>query len=283
MTDLISSPQNPRIKAVAALRESRARRESGRILIDGYREVERAIDAGVVIDEAYHCDSNADESDGAGAGAGAMGDAKAGEADAAPRLLARLRDSGALVTRVAPRVFEKIGYGDRTEGIVAIADRPRRALGDLKFDGQPLVAIIEGLEKPGNIGAILRSADAAGVAAVIVTDPASDPYGPNAIRASTGAIFTVPLVESTRDETREWLVARAMQIVAASPDADRVYTDFDFARPTAIVLGSEARGLSEAWRVEVAGARVPMKGRADSLNVSVTAALFFFEVLRQRM
>lgn len=271
MTDIITSPQNPRIKAVASLRESRVRRETGRILIDGIREIERAVRAGVDIDEVYFCDELPASS-------------KSGndEAESLAALTAQLREGGSLVTRVTTRVFEKIGYGDRTTGAVAIAERPQRRFEDLKFTRSPLVVVIEGLEKPGNVGAILRSADAAGVAAVIATDPASDPYGPNAIRASTGTIFSVPLVESSRDETRGWLVRQQMKIVAASPHATTTYTSLDFTGPTAIVLGSEAHGLSESWQVEVIATKVPMMGMADSLNVSVTAALIFYEALRQR-
>lgn len=263
MTDIITSPQNPRIKAVAELREARARRESGLILIDGVREIGRAVDAGVELQDAYVCDELA-------------------RSDSAREVAARLRESGVAVTAVSSRVYEKIAYGERGDGVVVVAQRPRRGLGDAKVTSMSLVAVIDGLEKPGNIGAIARSADGAGVSAIVVTDPACDAFGPNAIRASTGVIFSLPVIEASQRETAAWLVSGGFQIVAARPDAETLCTAVDYRKPTAIVLGSESMGLSSAWSEGVLAARVPMKGRADSLNVSVTAALFFYEALRQR-
>lgn len=263
MTDAITSTKNPQIKAVLNLRDARTRRETGLILIDGLREIERALDAGVVVEEAYaHMQKL--------------------QAPTAQAILRRIREAGARLVTISDRVLEKIAYGDRGDGLVVVARRPSIGLSDIDTDQFAMVAVIEGLEKPGNIGAIVRSADGAGVCAVIVTEAAADPYGPNSIRASTGTIFSTKLVEATFDATRDWCAEHALQIVAATPHASLDYHDLDFRHPTAVVLGSEARGLTQRWGDRATGARVPMCGRADSLNVSVTAALFFYEALRQR-
>jgi TrmH family RNA methyltransferase len=260
--EIIRSLQNPRVKAVVRMRRGRGRSE--RILIDGRREIRRALEGGVRIGEVYYC-----------------GDLLSG--DDREGILRPAGEQGAELTEVSEAVLAKISYGDRVEGMLAVGDRPRRVLSDLQLSGCPLVAIVEGLEKPGNLGAILRSADAAGVEAVLVADAVTDAYGPNVIRSSLGTIFCVPVVEVSAGDAIEWLVGRGMRIVAADPSVGSVYTRVDFSGPVAVVLGSEAGGLSRAWAREgVIRAGIPMTGRADSLNVSITAALFFFEALRQR-
>ncbi|MBX3394668.1 MAG: RNA methyltransferase [Phycisphaerae bacterium] len=263
MTDAITSTRNPRIKEVTDLRDARTRRETGLILIDGLREIQRAIDSGVVIEEAFVHQPKL-------------------QTPAGQAVLHRLREIGARLVTISDRVLEKIAYGERGDGLVVVARRPSHSLEQIDLGNSALVAVIEGLEKPGNIGAIVRSADGAGVRAVIVTEAAADPYGPNAIRASTGTIFSTRLVEATFDSTRDWCAEQGLQIVAATPHASRSYHELDYGHPTAVVLGSEARGLTQRWGDRAIGARVPMCGRADSLNVSVTAALFFYEALRQR-
>lgn len=184
---------------------------------------------------------------------------------------------------VSPDVFAKIAFGDREDGIIAVAETPRTGLSELQLSAEPLVAVLEGIEKPGNVGAILRSADAAGVEAVIVADGRTDLYNPNTIRASLGTVFRRNICESTAADTIDWLREKKLAIVAARPDASTVYTDANLRGGVAIVLGSEATGLSDAWTS--AGAtpvRLPMHGLADSLNVSTTAAVLFYEALRQR-
>jgi TrmH family RNA methyltransferase len=184
---------------------------------------------------------------------------------------------------VSPGVYAKLAFGEREDGIVVVAETPRRGLGDHRLPAKPLVAVLEGIEKPGNLGAILRSADAAGVDAVIVADCRTDLYNPNTIRASLGTVFRQNVCAATTEDTIGWLRQLRLSIVAARPDADAVYTDADFRDGAAIVLGSEAQGLSEAWRAEnVAAVRLPMHGLADSLNVSTTSAVLFYEALRQR-
>ncbi len=259
----ITSAANPRVKAAAALREPRSRVREGRIIIDGVREIGRALNAGVKIREVFVCAKPCQEFDCDG-------------------LLGRLGEE-VLRFDVTSAVFSKLAYGQRTDGIVAVADMPHIALDQLTMPACPLVAVLEGIEKPGNIGAVIRSADAAGVGAVIVADGGADLYNPNAIRASIGTIFTVPFCAASAAETIAWLRRNNLAIFAARVDASVEYTACDFNRPCAMVLGSEAAGLSDAWRgTDITSIRLPMHGATDSLNVSATAAVLFYEALRQR-
>jgi TrmH family RNA methyltransferase len=262
--DEITSLQNQRVKDAAKLRERRERRKQGRILIDGAREIRLAIEGRVELSEVFVCESLCHSSD-------------------CLRLLEQLATLPIQQSRVAAAVFEKLAFGDRAEGVLAVAKTPQRQLSDLVLPRSPLVAVLEGTEKPGNIGAVLRSADAAGVSALIVADPRTDLFNPNTIRASLGTIFTVPVCCAPASEVRDWLVEHRLGIFAARVDAKTLYTDADFKRPAAIVLGSEAEGLSSIWSgPNVTPLRLPMRGRSDSLNVSATAAVLFYEALRQR-
>jgi TrmH family RNA methyltransferase len=260
----ITSRQNPRVKQAVALRDSRERRRSGHILIDGARETLQAIEAGISPVEAFICDELCQS-------------AEAQEARSA------LQSSGAEQLQVSADVFAKIAFGDRRDGIIAVAGRPDRGLAKLNLSKNPIVAVLEALEKPGNVGAILRSADAAGVDAIVVVDARTDLYNPNTIRASVGTIFRANVCEATSAETIDWLRSKELPILAARPDAEKLYTEIDLRGGAAIVLGSEADGLSEAWRTSnVTPVRLPMHGIADSLNVSTTAAVLFYEAVRQR-
>jgi RNA methyltransferase, TrmH family len=262
--DEITSLQNQRIKEAAKLRERRERRKQRRILIDGVREIRRAIGAAVEIIEIFVCEPLCRTSD-------------------CRELLKELESLPLQQSRVTPAVFEKLAFGDRAEGVIAVAKTPDRTLNDLKLPTNPLVAVLEGVEKPGNIGAVLRSADAAGVSALIVAEGGTDLFNPNAIRASLGAIFSVPVCSAPSADVRDWLVDQRLTIFAARVDAEKVYTSVDLARPAAIVLGSEAAGLSETWNAGgVTPIRLPMHGRVDSLNVSAAAAVIFYEARRQR-
>jgi TrmH family RNA methyltransferase len=177
----------------------------------------------------------------------------------------------------------KLCFGDRADGLLAVAVTPERALETLCLPEQPLVAVLESIEKPGNLGAILRSADGAGVDAVIVADPATYLFNPHAIRASLGAIFTVPIAATSSASAASWLREKAVRVFAARVEGAVPYTRADFVRRSAIVLGSEAAGLSDAWSgSNVTAISLPMRGAADSLNVSATAAVLFYEALRQR-
>ncbi|HET7704114.1 MAG TPA: TrmH family RNA methyltransferase [Candidatus Limnocylindrales bacterium] len=259
----ITSLTNPRVKAAVRLRDRRERDETGLTILDGAREIRRALDAGVRVETAF----------------------------VAPDLL-RTPDAFAVEERlrhrpttigVTPAVLAKVAFGERSDGIVAIVETPRMGLADLALPDDALVVVVEGVEKPGNLGAVLRTADAAGAHAVIAADPRTDLFNPNAIRASIGTIFGLPVVAATSAETLAWLAEQGIRPVAALVDAPTDYTAADLSGPVAIVLGSEADGLTSAWRDSaVLPVSIPMRGRADSLNVSIAAAVLLFEAVRQR-
>jgi TrmH family RNA methyltransferase len=260
----ITSVKNPRIKEAMRLRDRRGRDRQGRILVDGLRECLRAIDAGLNGGELFVCAEHLDERQRVA-------------------IDENLRDSPVQMTRVTDEVFRKIAYGNRAEGVVLVTPRPDTALQNLQLGHNPLVAVLEHVEKPGNLGAVIRTADAAGVSAVIVVDGGTDLYNPNAIRASLGAIFKMPIAAGTADETIEWLRSRDVTMFATRVDGAVNYTNADFRKPAAIVLGSESLGLSDRWRDEdMPAIMVPMLGVVDSLNVSATAAVLFYEAVRQR-
>jgi len=199
------------------------------------------------------------------------------------RLLAKVEKVAADLIEVTSHVMEKLSFGQRADGVVAVARPPQRRLDDLVLAADTLVAIVEGVEKPGNLGAIVRTADAAGVAAVLVADGGTDLYNPNAIRASLGAIFGVRVVADSTDESIAWLREQQFRVFAARVDGVTEYTDVDFRGRSAIALGSEARGLSARWRGDnIKSIRLPLLGSVDSLNLSATAAVLFYEALRQK-
>jgi len=253
------------VKDAAKLRDARQRAKQQRFIIDGVREIGRALDAGLEFLEVFICPALCGS-------------------PAAQELALRLDECGAVVAEVTAEVFEKLSFGERSDGVVVVAATPQRTIDQLQLPPRPLVAVLECLEKPGNVGAILRSADGAGVDAVIVVHPETDLFNPNTIRASVGTVFSKQVCVASVDETlaklREW----KLSIIATRPDAERLYTDMDFRNGAAIVLGSEATGLTTAWnQADVVGVRLPMRGIADSLNVSTTAAVLFYEAQRQRL
>ncbi|MGI8928740.1 MAG: TrmH family RNA methyltransferase [Candidatus Limnocylindrales bacterium] len=260
----ITSAANPRLKSAVRLRGRRERDRAGLTLIDGVRETLRALQGGAVLREAFVLPELLLEPE-------------------AHTLLERLREESVPVLELSRDAFEKLAYGDRLNGVVAVAETPLRTLADMILPPEPLIAIIEGVEKPGNLGAILRTADGAGVDAVIVADSATDLFNPNIIRASLGTVFAVRVSVASTGEVLGWLRDRDIAIIAARVDGSVDYTDADYSGAVAIALGSEARGLSDAWgELARASVRVPMLGVADSLNVSATAAVLFYEALRQR-
>jgi TrmH family RNA methyltransferase len=260
----ITSRQNPRVKEAAKLRDARQRAKQGRFIIDGIREIGRALDAGIEFLEVFICPPLCGSIDG-------------------KQLGKRLDDCGAVVAEVTAEVFEKLAFGERSDGVVVVAATPHRGIDTLELPAAPLIAVLEGLEKPGNVGAILRSADGAGVDAVVVADPQTDLFNPNTIRASVGTVFSKNVCVATVEETLAKLRAANVTIVATRPNAQELYTKVDFRKGTAVVLGSEAEGLTDAWnQADVQGIHVPMGGIADSLNVSTTAAVLFYEARRQR-
>jgi TrmH family RNA methyltransferase len=261
---IITSPHNPHVKDAARLRERRQRDKQGRMLIDGARELTSAVTAGVELAEAFVCEPLCESA----------------QAQAALELI---RDSDARVFSVTRQVFAKLAFGERAEGVLGVAETPRRSLAELRLPQQPLVAVVEDVEKPGNLGAILRSADATGVSAVIAMGKGTDLHNPNVIRASLGTVFTVPVCVAGAEETLEFLRRHRLNIYAARVDAEQLYTEASLRGATAIVLGSETAGLSGIWQCkEVTPIKLPMLGAADSLNVSAAAAVLFYEALRQR-
>ena len=266
---MITSLQNSHVKDAARLRERRGRQKQGRFIIDGARELLRAMDAGVELVEVFVYEPFCQSPESREVLARLQDDA--------------LQDGGPKVIAVTESVFGRIAFGERAEGIVGGATPPKTSLADIALPDCPLVAVLEGIEKPGNFGAILRSADAAGVTALITTGGGTDLYNPNCIRASLGTVFTMPVCEAPAADVLAWLNENEVAVYAATADASLPYIDANLCGPAAIVLGSEAAGLSTHWKKKnITPIALPMLGVADSLNVSATAAVLFYEALRQR-
>ena len=264
---LLSSMQNPRVKAVVRLRDRRGRERDPRVLIEGYRALRRAHEAGYPIDELYVCEALF-------------------QGDNEPGLIAAIAAAGAAVFQTTEPVFRKMAYRDRPEGLLGIG--PQRSLDLSAFEAglssPPLLLVAEAIEKPGNLGTMLRSADAAGVSGLIVCDPRTDLYNPNVVRASTGNLFTARVAVSDSVATIAWLRQRGIRILAASPHARPLHWDVDLTAPLAVVVGAEQVGLSETWMAAAdLRVRLPMQGVADSLNVATATAILLYEALRQRM
>ena len=241
------------------MREARERRASGMTIIDGAREIKRAFEAGISFEKVFYVKGQQED------------------------LLKQLSSKKIEFIEVSDKIMEKLVYGERHEGILALAKPPLWALKDLKLSSQPLVVVLESLEKPGNLGAILRTCDGVGVEAVLVCAPKTDVYNPNVIRSSTGVIFSLPVVSSSFEEIFSFLRSKKIKICAASPAGQKLYTQVDFKGAWALVLGSESEGLSDNWPVAAdMTVKIPMKGFADSLNVSISAAIILYEALRQR-
>ena len=260
----LTSTANARVKAIARLRDRRERNRAGLTIVDGAREVRRALEAGATVDEAFVCTPLLQGED-------------------ARVALDILENRAVPVRTTSETVFEKLAFGDRAEGILAVVRIPPTALDDLTLPADPLVVVLEAVEKPGNLGAALRSVDGAGADALIVASGRTDPYNPNVIRASAGTVFSVPLANAEADVVIAWLRERGIRIVAAQVGGPVAYTDADLRGPLAIALGSETDGLTAAWDGEgIEAVSLPMHGIADSLNVSVTAAVLLYEARRQR-
>ena len=293
MAEVITSPSNPKIKRLLALQQkSSARREAGLFVVEGQRELQHCIDAGFDIDTVFVCTSlvgGAPRQNFAlrahpsqpGGWAPPVHEATGGHgfAGETPELAA----SQTKVFEVSEEVYAKISYREGTEGVIAEVKAKERRLEELELPERPLVVVLESVEKPGNLGAVLRSADAAGADAVLICDPLTDLWNPNLIRASIGAVFTVPCVACSSAEAIAFLKARGIRILTAQLQDSSLYYDCDMTVGTALVMGTEATGLTAAWRAAAdAHIRIPMLGALDSLNVSVSAAILLFEAVRQR-
>ncbi len=260
----IRSLQNPRVKNLVRLREGGHRRRQGKFLIEGRRELERAIDAGVLLEELFYCPERfRDESD--------------------EELLGLSAGAGARLIRVAPDVFDKASLREGPDGLLAVTSTWERPLEDMILGSNPLLLVVESVEKPGNLGALMRSAGAAGVDALVVTDPVVDIFSPNVIRASQGVCFDIQVAVAANADALAWMSRNGVRPVATTLDARLPHWDIDLQTPSAIVMGSEKDGLSEFWlTADIERAKIPMQGMADSLNVSAAAAVFLFEAVRQR-
>ncbi len=254
--NIITSVQNPKIKHLLLLQQKSAeRRKEGLFVVEGLRELCHCIEAGYEPDTVFYCP-----------------EILQGELPAAGNRIA-----------VSKTVYERIAYRGTTEGVVAQIKTRKITLDDLQLPERPLIVVLESVEKPGNLGAVLRSADAAGADAVIVCDPLTDLYNPNLIRSSIGGIFSVPCVACTTEECISFLKAKGIRILTAQLQDSSLYYDTDMTLPTAIIMGTESTGLTNDWRKAAdAHIRIPMLGRLDSLNVSVSAAILLFEAVRQR-
>ena len=253
----ISSLQNPRVKSIVKLRDDkRQRKQEGLMLVEGFDEIQLALSAGHQ-PRTLFC---------------------------APELISRRIDEGDIETITVSRaVFQKISYRENPDGWLAVFPIPSVSLENLTPSEKPLVIVAEAVEKPGNLGAILRTADAAHVDAVLVCDPRVDVWNPNVVRASRGAVFSVPTVECDNAAALEWLKERKIRIMAATPSAEKVYYEVDLREPYAVAVGTEDKGLTDYWMSNAdEKVKIPMLGKANSLNVSVSTALVVYEAVRQR-
>lgn len=266
-TEIITSAQNPKIKTLLELQEkSKARRREGLFVVEGVRELLHCIEAGYETFAIFVCPDILSE-------------------DSFGEVLETAEKSSARCTcySISKALYEKVAYRGSTEGVIAELRCKNHKLEDLKVKDNPVIVVLESVEKPGNLGAILRSADAAGVDAVIVCDPLTDMYNPNLIRSSIGGIFTVQTAAASSEDTIKWLKERGIKIYTAQLQDSEWYYDTDMSGGTAIIMGTEATGLTDVWRKAAdAHIKIPMLGKLDSLNVSVSAAILMYEAVRQR-
>ena len=262
----ITSLANPKIKYVVKLRQRSHRDDAGVMLTEGYREIRRALDHGYKPTMFFFCRDlwlkNEHE----------------------PQILKECADCGAQLFSCTKQVFEKIAYRERPDGLIVIGPQVACTLADLTLPKDALLLVCESIEKPGNLGTMLRSADASGVSAVIVCDPCTDIHNPNVVRASTGTLFTLPVAVADARETVAWLKENGFAIMAATPHADKMYFEQNLTGRVALCLGSEQYGLTNIFMNDAGlRVRIPMLGTADSLNVSAAATILLSEVVRQRI
>ncbi|MBK5279919.1 MAG: RNA methyltransferase [Bacteroidia bacterium] len=257
---LITSNQNPKIKSLLALEKPRERRKQQLFLVEGSREIKLALEAGYKIGNIFFCEDIINKEDSE-----------------------FLFEQDKLLIPVSKDVFEKIAVRESSGGMIAVAEQKSHSLEELTLSKNPLILILESVEKPGNLGAILRTADAAGVDAVVICDPQTDFYNPNVIRSSVGCVFTKQIASATSEETITWLKKCGVNIFCTYLKASKPYHEINFTQPSAIVMGTEATGLSDVWvNNATANIIIPMGGKIDSMNVSTAAAVVIFEAKRQR-
>ncbi|MGB5952119.1 MAG: RNA methyltransferase [Ornithinimicrobium sp.] len=262
---VITSPANPRLKSLSSLRRRRTREEQGVTLVEGYEEVQLALQAGASPRALYYCPL-------------LMADPPAQQ-----QVIDDAAAVGAEIFELGQAAFAKAAYREGPDGFLAVVDTISRRCSDLVVPADALILLCEGVEKPGNLGAMLRTADAAGVDAVLAADPVTDWGNPNVVRSSKGTVFSVAVASDSVADTVQWLARGGIPLVAATPDTDVLHTDISYAGPVAIAVGAEKHGLTEQV-LAAAGQRVriPMVGQANSLNVSTSAAIILYEAVRQR-
>ena len=257
---VITSAHNPKVKSLLSLEKPRERRRQQQFIVEGKREIALALQAGYKIGNLFYCVDIFPERD-----------------------LKSLNLEDKFLVPVTQEVFDKIAVRENSGGVIAVAEMKAHRLEDVKLGNNPLVLVLESVEKPGNLGAILRTSDAAGVDAVIICDPHTDFYNPNVVRSSLGCIFTRQIAAAPSDETIAWLKKNNVTINCTYLKASKPYHEVDFTQPSAIVMGTEATGLSDVWvRNAAANIIIPMQGKIDSMNVSTAAAVVVFEAIRQR-
>jgi len=266
MVQQLTSLANPKVKHVVKLRQRSHRDEAGQMLVEGYRECKRALDNGYQPEMLFFCEElylkNLNE----------------------PEIVRQCQERGAELYACSKPVFEKMAYRERPEGLLIVGPQCSRKLADLQLPEHALVVVAESIEKPGNLGTILRSADAAGVHAVIVCDRCTDIHNPNVVRASTGTLFSLPVVEAESDEAIAYLKERGFCILATTPHTEKLHSEVPLTGNVAIVVGTEQYGLTEKWMTAADfRVRIPMFGLADSLNVSAATTILLFEAVRQRI
>jgi RNA methyltransferase, TrmH family len=260
---IITSATNPRIKRLVALRDRRDRDREGVFVVEGMRALDRLLAAGRAVQELYVQPDALD--------------------DSAMTVVEELYRSGVEIVELSGYAMEKASYRDSPEGILAVCPQWQMALSDVVLSAVPLVLIVEGVEKPGNLGAVLRTADATGCDCVVVCDQVVDVFNPNVIRAATAVVFSMPVVAASYADVLAWVRMNGLQTVATTPETETLHWDVDLRLPTAILMGAEDVGLTQAW-IDAADvrAKLPMAGQADSLNVSVATAVVLYEAVRQR-
>lgn len=264
----LTSSQNAKVKEALSLRERREREATGLFLIEGYRELTRFVDTGGQVEQLFFCPElflGTQES----------------------KLIERIERSQASLFSCSDTLFHKLSYRDRPDGLLAVGRQKRRFLPELKqivaSSAVPFLVVAEAIEKPGNLGTILRSCDASGVDALLLVDRCTDLFNPNVVRASVGTLFSVPVIEATSQEALEYLKRASIRVVAATPSAALNYTEANFRQPIAIAVGTEQLGLSALWMEQASvQVRIPMRGMADSLNVAMATTLLLYEGVRQR-
>ncbi len=266
MPTLVTSLANPRVKDAVRLRQ-RSHRDAARLmLVEGYREITRALEHGYRPRALFYCEDLWLKHENE------------------PGVVAACEALGAELLSCSKPVFEKLAYRERPDGLLAVGPQISRTLEDLDLPENALVLVAESIEKPGNLGTMLRSADASGAAAVIVCDKCTDIHNPNVVRASTGTLFTLPVVEATAEEALAFLKARGFSILAATPHAEKLHFEVSLTGPTALCLGSEQYGLTHHWMdAATLRVRIPMLGVADSLNVAAATTILLSEAVRQRI